>query len=367
MPADPAPPALAAELTRLIREHGPIDLARFMELAQDHPEHGYYRQREPFGRAGDFVTAPETSQMFGEVLGLFLAQAWLDQGRPFPVRLIELGPGRGTLIADFFRVAQAVPGFPEALQVHLVERSPRLAALQRERLGARVAAWHERIEEVPDGPALVVANEFLDALPVHQLVRTPDGPAQRGVGLDALGRLAFVEGIPPGDLTVAAEMPGWERGTIHEVSPARVGLVRTLARRIRDQGGLALLIDYGAVADGPTGDTLQAVRGHAAVHPLDAPGTADLSTQVDFGPLVAAAAGEGAAVYGPVFQGTFLRTLGIELRAARLLEAARGGSGRDIRSALFRLTDPSAMGEVFKVLVIGAPDAPPPPGFAHDA
>ena len=349
---------LAAE----IAARGPLPVARFMELALGHPDHGYYRRRDPLGAAGDFVTAPEISQTFGEIVGLWLAQAWDDLGRPAPVRLVELGPGRGSLLADLLRATAKVPGFGEAVSLHLVESSPCLRGLQAERLQGAETAWHERFEDVPRGPLLLVANEFLDALPVHQLVRAADGWRERVIGLSASGALGWQEADAPAPLAaqLAADAAP---GTVAEVSPARAALARQIGARIAGAGGVALLIDYGAWAEGPTGDTLQAVRGHAACGPLACPGAADLSAQVDFRALAVAAAAGGAAVYGPVPQGTFLRAFGIEPRTLRLLDRAPAERSRALRAGLFRLTDPSAMGELFKVLVLARPGAPLPPGF----
>jgi SAM-dependent MidA family methyltransferase len=332
---------------------------RFLALALLDPDHGYYCRHDVLGAAGDFVTAPEISQMFGEIVGLWLAQAWLDLGRPAPVNLIELGPGRGTLLADLMRVGRGMPGFVDAARLHLVEASPTLRACQRERLAAFAPAWVETLEAVPAGPMLLIANEFLDALPVRQLVRTEVGWVERCVGL-VDGRLGFTPGSEP-----LRDPPGFDAppGTVTEVSPAREALVQAIARRLAADPGVALLIDYGGVADGATGDTVQAVRGHQHADPLAAPGETDLSSQVDFGALGRAARSAGARVFGPVPQGPFLRAFGLEARAARLLAEAPPGQQRPIRQALFRLTDPSQMGEVFKVLVITTPDGPLPPGF----
>jgi NADH dehydrogenase [ubiquinone] 1 alpha subcomplex assembly factor 7 len=351
--------ALKEVLAAEIAAHGPLPVARFMELALGHPEHGYYRRRDPLGRAGDFVTAPEISQAFGEIIGLWLAQAWSDLGRPAPVALVELGPGRGSLLADLLRATAKVPGFHAALALHLVECSPPLRQLQAARLAGVEARWHDRLDDVPPGPLLLVANEFLDALPVQQLVRTPDGWHERVIGLGQAGALEFQESHASSPLGA----PEAATGEIAEVSPARAALAQQIGARIATAGGLALLIDYGAWAEGPTGDTLQAVRGHAACDPLASPGEADLSAQVDFRALAAAAAAGGAAVYGPVPQGTFLRAFGIEARMLQLLERAPPEQRRPLRAGLFRLIDPSAMGEAFKVLVLARPAAPLPPGF----
>ncbi len=344
---------LAAE----IRATGPLPVARLMALALDR----YYQRRDPFGAAGDFTTAPEISQMFGEVVGLWLAEAWAQCGRPAPACLVELGPGRGTLIADLLRVTARVPGLRQSMAIHLVERSRRLRELQAERLAGVDLTWHDDFEQVPEGPLFLVANEFFDALPVQQLVRTGQGWVERRVGLAADGSLVFVLDDQPSP--AARSLRDAAPGTVAELSPARDRLARQIGERIAAAGGVALLIDYGAFAEGPTGDTLQAVRDHARADPLAAPGAVDLSAQVDFRALALAARGGGAAVFGPVPQGTFLRAFGIEARALQLLERARPDQRRDLRAGLFRLTDAAAMGELFKVLVLARPDDPLPPGF----
>ncbi len=357
MPGARALSGLSAVLAAEIRARGPLSVARFMELALGH----YYQRRDPLGAAGDFVTAPEVSQMFGEILGLWLAQAWTGSGRPAPARLVELGPGRGTLMADLLRATAKIDGFHGACSIHLVERSRRLRELQATRLAGIEVAWHDRFEQVPEGPLFVVANEFFDALPVRQLVRTGPGWVERRVGLAADGDLAFVlddRGSP-----FARALPDAAPGTIAELSPARTRLAQQIGERLAAAGGVALLIDYGAWAEHPTGDTLQAVRGHVRADPLAAPGEADLSAQVDFRALALAARDGGAAVFGPVPQGTFLRTFGIEARALQLLGRVRPDQRRSLRASLFRLTDPAAMGEMFKVLVLARPGGLLPPGF----
>jgi len=364
-PRPGAPPSSALEpvLAAEIRAHGPIPVARYMDLALNHPKLGYYRRAEPIGAAGDFTTAPEIGQAFGEILGLWLAQAWAGIGRPAPVRLVELGPGRGTLMADLLRVAPRIPSFRAALQAHLLETSAPLRARQQERLAGHEIAWHGELAEVPPGPLLLIANEIFDALPVHQMVRCEDAWRERLVGVDEAGRLFFRTSEEPWPLACEPEEAA-PIGTVTEVSPARAALARAIGRRIAAHGGVALLIDYGAWADGPTGDTLQAVRRHEACDPLIAPGEADLSSQVDFRALAEAACAGGAVVYGPVPQGTFLRAFGIELRTAMLLERAAPGQRRELRATLHRLTDPGAMGELFKVLVLSRPGDPHPPGFS---
>jgi NADH dehydrogenase [ubiquinone] 1 alpha subcomplex assembly factor 7 len=355
---------LSALLVEEICRHGPISLARFMTLALSHPTLGYYQRHNPLGVAGDFITAPEISQMFGEIVGLWLAQAWSDLGQPALARLVELGPGRGTLAADLLRVAASRERFRASVSIHLIERSARLRRMQAERLAGVDAEWHEDFAEVPAGPLLLVANEFFDALPIHQLVRTKRGWVERRVGLAGNGRLTFMLDERSSPLArQVADTNDAAPGVVAEISPARAELAWRIGRRIAEAGGVALLIDYGAWASGPTGDTLQAVRSHERSDPLAAAGGADLSAQVDFRALAEAACAGGAAVYGPVPQGTFLRAFGIEARALRLLERAGPDQRRTLRAGLFRLSDPGAMGELFKVLVLGRPDGPLPPGF----
>jgi NADH dehydrogenase [ubiquinone] 1 alpha subcomplex assembly factor 7 len=356
---------LGRELADLIRADGPIPVARFMALCLGHPRHGYYLTRDPLGRAGDFVTAPEITQMFGELIGLWCADAWSRMGAPERVALVELGPGRGTLMADALRALKVVPALRASLAVHLVETSPALQACQRTALAAAGVPvfWHARLEDVPDGPSLIVANEFLDALPVTQLVRAADGWHERQVGLDAEGRLAF--GLSPAclpDALVPAPLRAAPPGSLIELSPERAAVAREIARRLVAHGGAALIVDYGHTQSSP-GDTLQAVKGHAFADPLAEPGEADLTSHVDFAALAAAARAEGAAVHGPVTQGAFLGALGIAVRAARL-KAAAPGQAQDIDAALNRLIAPGAMGSLFKVLAIADPKLGPLAGFA---
>lgn len=353
--------ALAAELHRMIALEGPISVERYMALCLGHPVHGYYTTRDPLGAGGDFTTAPEMSQMFGELIGLWAAEVWRLMGAPGHVRLVELGPGRGTLMADLLRAARLAPGFLDAAEIHLVETSPVLRARQQERLsGAAVPiAWHQGPFEVPPGPAIVIANEFLDALPVRQFMRTERGWCERLVGL-ADGRLVFGVAAEP-----EAPLPeGGRAGDVLEWPGAAMDLTRDIAVRIVATGGAALFIDYGYA--GPAfGDTLQAVKRHAFADPLTEPGEADLTVHVDFARIAAAARDCGAAVHGPVRQADFLRALGIEARARALRARASAAQAAEIESALGRLTDetPGGMGGLFKVLAIAHPGLGTLPGF----
>jgi NADH dehydrogenase [ubiquinone] 1 alpha subcomplex assembly factor 7 len=357
---------LEAELRAIIAASGPIPISRYMALCLAHPEHGYYMNRDPLGRAGDFITAPEISQMFGELIGLWAAAVWQQMGSPRTIRLIELGPGRGTMMADALRAARALPAFQSALQVHLVETSPQLVRRQRATLGELDVPihWHQNLAEVAEGVAIILANEFFDALPVHQAVKGVGGWHERLVGLDDGGRLAFAVAPTPSP-PIAARMP---RRLDAEATPGAIFEWRcadgmhALAARVANEGA-ALIIDYGQ-AESALGDTLQAVRGHRYAEVLAAPGEADLTAHVDFTALRAAAEHAGARVHGPVGQGVLLRRLGIETRAARL-KAAAPTKAAAIDAALARLTapGPTGMGTLFKALALSAPQLGPLPGF----
>ncbi|KAA2242364.1 class I SAM-dependent methyltransferase [Salinarimonas soli] len=337
-----------------------MPVERYMALCLAHPVHGYYVTRDPLGAAGDFTTAPEISQMFGELVGLWAAGVWSDMGAPATVRLVELGPGRGTLMRDALRAARVLPAFLAAVRVHLVETSPALRARQGEALAGVEVAWHERLEEVPEGPAIVVANEFFDALPVRQFVRAGGAWRERLVGLTDDGALAF--GLAPEpERTIDRSGP---EGAVLEWPAIGLDIARALAARLAAQGGAALAIDYGHLESG-FGDTLQALRRHAPADPLADPGEADLTTHVDFAALARAARAGGTAVHGPVTQGAFLRALGIEARAAILKRRATPAQAEAIDAALARLvgTGPEAMGGLFKAIGFAHPALPPLPGF----
>lgn len=357
--------ALGERLREIIASEGPISLERYMALALNDPQHGYYMTRDPLGAAGDFVTAPEISQMFGELVGLWAVDLWARMGAPRPLRLIELGPGRGTLMADALRAARACPAFLAAVDVHLVETSPVLAVSQKRALAQAEApiSWHPTIESAPAGPAIVLANEFFDALPVRHYVRAENSWRERLVGTDAQGALTFGAASEP-EPTIEIDAPV---GAILEVGAAGQILLRNLARRLVEQGGAALVIDYGHLRSS-LGETLQAVRSHTRAELLSDPGEADLTAHVDFAALERAARSSGAAVFGPVEQGDFLRRLGIVARAAHLKREATAGQVRMIDSALARLTGANShespgMGRLFKVLAVAAPDCPTPAGF----
>ncbi|HUD52547.1 class I SAM-dependent methyltransferase, partial [Parvibaculum sp.] len=357
---------LARHIARLIAATGPIPVSHYMALALGHPEHGYYMTRDPLGAGGDFTTAPEVSQMFGELVGLWIADAWIAQGRPSPFILAELGPGRGTLMADALRALRAVPGALDAAQVHFVETSPTLRAAQQ-RLVPR-ATWHERFDDLPGGPLFLIANEFFDALPIAQYVKTERGWCERHVALaenasEEAPRFAPVLApMPTPDAVLPPATRGAPIGSIGEISPASTAIVEAVGMRIATQGGAALVVDYGHPRSA-AGDTLQALKAHRFVDPFENPGEADLTAHVDFEALAAAAMRGGARVYGPVEQGAFLKALGIEARAQALKTRATPAQADAIDVALARLTGEDRMGSLFKVLALTAPDTSHPAGF----
>jgi NADH dehydrogenase [ubiquinone] 1 alpha subcomplex assembly factor 7 len=341
-----------------------MTVAAFMAIALHDPEAGYYARRQPLGASGDFITAPEISQIFGELIGLWCADLWQRMGSPDPVVVAELGPGRGVLIADFLRATAGVAGFRAAMQLHLVEASPVLRAEQQRRLAWLDAVWLDDVGSLPDGPLLLVANEFLDALPIRQLVRGRTHWAERLVALDRERRLCFAEGpeSPALTLLVPPECRDAAPGTLVELCPAMASLAADLAKRLREQGGGALFVDYG-YTDALGKSTLAAIGGHRAARILDAPGMADLSAHVDFTALAAAARAGGAAVYGPVSQGDFLGALGAELRLQILLRGAAPAQRAALETGLRRLIDPTEMGTLFQALAMTSPDFPAPAGF----
>ena len=343
---------LGRQIEALIRAEGAITLARYMAIALMDPVHGYYATRDPFGPQGDFVTAPEISQMFGELIGLWAAHAFESGGSPSQVTLAELGPGRGTLMRDALRaIGQAKPSFREALSVHLVEASPTLRAVQRASLGDFGACvWHDGIETLPDGPIIVIANEFFDALPVRQFVRREGAWFERLVGL-VDDRLGFVSSVAA---EVGPGLPQSADGAILEFSIEGAGIMGSLARRVAREGGACLIVDYGHLESG-FGDTLQAVRRHEPVGVFDAPGEADLTAHVDFASLARIADAEGASVDILTSQADFLEAIGIGARAQALRRGATPDEAEAVTQALARLTDrsPTGMGSLFKVMAIG--------------
>ncbi len=347
---------LGRRIARRIALHGPITVAEYMAQVLTDSAEGYYMTGDPFGRSGDFTTAPEISQMFGELFGLWCTEIWHRMGKPAHFHFVELGPGRGTMMADMLRAAQVVPGFLESAAIHLIEVSPALRKCQADRLAAFRPTWHNELAGVPDGPVILVANEFVDALPIRQLTRAEAGWCERIVVAEPGDSLAFAL-APPSSAAENLVPPGLrdaEPGQMIEVSPAAHSLVGDIAGRVSRDGGAAILIDFGP-AESRTGESLQAVRRHAAHDVLTEPGTADLTAHVDFASLAQTARGAGAAVYGPITQGRFLRRLGLDVRAEALLKQATEAQAREIDAARRRLCDSEEMGTLFKVLALADP------------
>jgi NADH dehydrogenase [ubiquinone] 1 alpha subcomplex assembly factor 7 len=367
---------LGAPLRRRIADSGPLSLADYMAEALGHPEYGYYATRDPLGAAGDFTTAPEISQVFGELIGAWCVEVWRAMGAPDPVLVVELGPGRGTLVADAGRTWRRIaPEFASAARLHLIEINPILRARQRETLAAVATplAWHAKLAEVPGGPMILLANEFFDALPLRQYVRRGDGWRERLVGTaPSHESFAFVDGpiVDPAAVLEAAgedvrrQFEAAADGEIVELCPMAESLAADIGARLVDHGGAALVVDYGPTRSA-LGDTLQAVCGHRYADPLAAPGGADLSHHVDFARLRAAAERRGARVWGPIPQGLLLGRLGFAARAEALAAATPSASRAEaIRGAVRRLVHPGRMGVLFKALAIAHPSLQAPPGFA---
>jgi len=358
---------LESEIRRLIEVAGPLPVAEFMRLCLTHPQHGYYVTRGSIGAKGDFITAPEISQMFGELIGLWMVGAWRQMGMPENVRIVELGPGRATMMIDALRAAKIVKDFHAAAVLHLVEISPKLRVLQELRLeGVGVPVhWHATLTDVPEGPAIIVANEFVDALPVHQAVKQADGWHERVVVIKPDGRLAMStapDTLPHFDATLPQELRRHSPdGSIYEWRPDTIAF--DIGKRVRSDG-VALIIDYGHIRQG-LGETLQAVSGHNFSDPLLAPGKSDVTAHVDFVALARNAEIMGGRTYGPISQRDFLFRLGIDRRATALKENASPEQALAIDSALSRLTatGPKGMGELFKALAIADPKIQALPGF----
>jgi len=346
--------SLRQKLKEHIRDNGPMTVAEYMAACLYDPEEGYYATRPSIGGANaDFLTAPEASQMFGELIGLWCAHEWEALGKP-AFNWIELGPGRGVLMQDALRATQRVEGMHDAASVVLIETSEPLIDEQSERVPA--AEWAPRLEDAPPGPCLVIANEFFDCLPIRQFLRGEDGWHEKLVGLTETGDLTF-------GLSAALPAPDSDDdiGAVREIAPGLESLLYEIERRLHEAPGRVLIIDYGYV--GPEGaDTLQALRNHTKIGSLEAPGQADLTAHVDFGRIAQLALAAGLEVHGPLLQGAFLQALGIEFRAQALVRANPSHGERLIREAR-RLTHPDEMGALFKVLCLSSPNLPPPAGF----
>ena len=353
-------------LTSIIKDkihaEGPITIADYMSLALGHPQHGYYIKQDPFGSRGDFITAPEISQIFGELIGLWCADMWGQNGGG-PAALVELGPGRGTLMQDALRATENIPEFHEHLTVHMIETSPILQTTQFHALQNAHARleWEEEIDALPEKPCFIIANEFFDALPIRQHVQTAQGIKERRVGIDAeSGELCFV--LEGGGLSLAKGDEEIKEGTVIESCQAAKDIMGRIAAHLEDFGGALILIDYGYLGEAHQ-DTLQAVREHAYASPLANPGDADLTAHVDFHGLAQVAESHQMRVHGPVEQGKFLVRLGAEIRTERLLADSNEEQAEQLISGVKRLIDPAQMGELFKVMAISNDHSINPAGF----
>ena len=341
-----------------IAAQGPMSVAEYMSTCLLHPEHGYYSTRDPFGAGGDFITAPEISQMFGELIGLTLAQVWMDQGQPAKIALAELGPGRGTLMADILRTAKAVPSFAQACEIHLIEASPKLREVQAATLSAHTPIWHDHVDQLPsDLPLYAIANEFFDALPIRQMVRDGERWRERQIGLEN-DALAFGLSAPAPLTTLDHRLSDTKDGDLVEICAPAPLIMRALAERIETNGGTALVFDYGDWRS--LGDTLQAVHAHEKVYSLLKPGQSDLTSHVDFEALITNMPCTHSRLTP---QGVFLERLGITDRAQALAKSLGGTALERHIAAHRRLAHPDEMGTIFKTLALFPKGAHPPPGY----
>ena len=358
--------SLRSRLKRRIDAEGPLTVEQYMDVCLSDPDQGYYITRDPFGASGDFITAPEISQIFGELIGLWCVMTWRAMGNPDQVNLIELGPGRGTLMADALRAAKLAPDFIKAVQLHLVEMSPVLRQQQGTCLenAESSAHWHLELSSIPEGPSLIIANEFLDALPIRQFQKYESDWFERCVGVSGTGVLEFClspASIDTSDLIPEDLRQGAEDGDIAEIRPAAGTLIETVALRSHNHALAALFIDYGHSATA-LGDTFQAVKAHEFTDPLAAPGEADITTHVDFEHLAATAAANGLRVHGPVSQAQFLSGLGLKERCQQLMDhAPTPQMAGEIACGARRLVDRTQMGELFRVIALTSTGITPPP------
>lgn len=349
--------ALKDILIAQIKSDGPITLADYMATCLSHPEHGYYATRDPLGATGDFTTAPEISQMFGELVGLSLAQSWLGQGAPSPFTLAEAGPGRGTLMADILRATKMVPGFHEALRLHLIETSPPLRAKQQATIGRDDINWHTSVQTLPIQPLFLIANEFFDALPIRQFKRDGEVWRERLVGVVGTN-LAPIWSDPVAPEALMHRLSDTRDGDIVELHETAKSCAAHIGNLINTCGGTALIFDYGDWHS--LGDTLQAVSNHQSVDPFTIPGETDLTTHVDFEALAQAATPAKYSRLTP--QGIFLERLGITQRAEKLAQNLMGDALNTHVKAYQRLTSPKEMGTLFKVIALYPDGASPSPG-----
>ena len=357
---------LEERFIQLIKLNGPMTVADYMADAIGHPHEGYYTTQKAIGAEGDFTTAPEISQVFGELLGLWLVDAWRNMGSPKEFNLVELGPGRGVLMADMLRAARLRPEFTRSAQVWLLETSGRLRHEQQKRLRACEVKplWADEFSDIPPAPSLIIANEFFDCLPIRQFQRVGKGWRERLVGLSAdENKLDFVlDPTPPPPDFELPDPSESEEGDIFEISFAARDFIADMCRMLTEHEGAALIIDYGHMQSG-LGDTLQSVRDHEFWPPLASPGRADITAHVDFESLARNAIDSGAAAHGPITQGKFLDRLGLALRVEMLCKGKPPEEAEKIRAGASRIAASNQMGEIFKVLCLASPSLPLPAGF----
>lgn len=337
-------------MAEIIAAEGPMPLDRYMSLCLGHPVYGYYMNRDPFGERGDFITAPEISQIFGELIGVWCAAAWDAMGRPRNFNLVELGPGRGTLMADILKAAKVMPDFREAARIHLVEMSPVLRKLQREKLGTD-ATWHDSTASIPDGPMLLVANEFFDAIPIRQFEKREGRWLERCIGAEGLGFMP-----------AALDNAQGSDGDVIEFAPQRLEIATEIGKRLAANHGAVLIIDYGHLQSGP-GDTLQAMRAHRYVELTDRPGESDITSHIDFEAIGKALVKGGGVVHSAITQRAFLLAMGLEQRAAILSSRADQKTQEVLARSVARLVGEQEMGHLFKVMVGTSPGLATPYPF----
>jgi len=352
-------------LKEKIADTGPISIFEFMEMALAHPKFGYYQKTDPFGKSGDFITAPEISQMFGELIGLWCVDCWVKLGEPAHFHLIELGPGNGTLMSDALRSSALAPKFLKAVKIHMVETSDRLQRIQRQNLSSYEVQWHSEIPKIEDGPLIVIANEFFDALPIQQFVHHQGNWFERLITIkDNFFSYTKAEKPTETGLFNFSENTVFEEKGIAEVNPLARKIVSCLATMILAQGGAALCIDYGPMTS-TMGDSFQAVKNHKFVDALQAPGSADLTAHVDFEVLSNIAENEGCTPLSLSTQGRFLERLGIEARVWQLSKDASTEQKEKIANDLKRLVSTQEMGTLFKALSFYNGMQEPPSGFGE--
>tara|TARA_B100000686_G_scaffold355172_1_gene470651 strand:+ start:643 stop:1725 length:1083 start_codon:yes stop_codon:yes gene_type:complete len=353
-------------IKKKVKEKGPIALSEYMSLALTHPLYGYYMKKDPLGKNGDFITAPEISQIFGELIGLWAASTWKQMGHPQSTHLIECGPGRGTLMGDFLRATKLVPNFRSAINLHLLETSPVLKKRQLALLNSASPVWHKNMRTVPTGPTILIANEFLDSLPVQQVRKTKNGWVERLIGLKN-DKLVFVEG----NAIKIEQLINWnipinaKVGAIFEMSHSNIEFAEQICTRLDFYPGYALIIDYG-YRDSNGKETLQGVRKHSFADPMARPGDIDLTTHVNFGVLATYVSDRGHTAVGPISQATFLERLGVRERTKFLMRNAPQNKAKQIAIGTERLTDPKQMGKLFKAMVIMRNGSPLPAGFERN-